>query len=488
MDDLLVALTAKVPLVVIETNDEKRACGQMLDCADGLRKPCYKWTLSDGIKSLARGFQVIEPGQHTDPEAVLKHIKSEMKASVFVLCDFHPFLADSPLNVRLLKDIALNANIIEHVIVLVSHKLDLPEELKSMSLRVKLKLPDDREISRIVREEAQRWSEKRGGRASSDRDALRQLVRTVRGLGHQDVRRLVRTAIFDDGVIDHSDIPAINKSKFELMNMDGVLSYEFAVEKMDQVGGLNGLKSWLNQRQDIFLHCKSEADIPKGMLMVGVQGAGKSLAAKAVAGLWHLPLLRLDFGALYNKFFGETERNLRESLAQAEVMAPCVLWMDEIEKGLATGDTDNGTSKRVLGTLLTWMAERKQRVFMVATSNDISRLPPELMRKGRFDEIFFVDLPDDEARKAIFTIHLNRRDISTIDFDLELLSDAANGFSGAEIEQAVVSALFAARAQEVKLSDQLVLDQIHQTRPLSVVMAEQVAGLRAWAEGRTVRA
>ncbi len=488
MDDLLVAVTAKVPIVVIETNDEKRACEQLLDCAQGLRRPCFKWTVSDGIKSLTRGFQVIEPGQHTEPEAALRHIKSDVQAAIYVLCDFHPFLTDNPLNTRLLKDIALNHSIIEHVIVLVSHKFTVPEELKPLCLRVQLKLPNDQEISRIVREEAKRWSEQRGGRASSDRDALRQLVHTVRGLGHQDVRRLVRTAIFDDGVIDHSDIPAINKSKFELMNMDGVLSYEFAVEQMDQVGGLNGLKEWLRQRQSIFVNGQNDVDIPKGMLLVGVQGAGKSLAAKAVAGLWHLPLLRLDFGALYNKFFGETERNLRESLAQAEIMAPCVLWMDEIEKGLATGDTDNGTSKRVLGTLLTWMAERKQRVFMVATSNDISRLPPEFMRKGRFDEIFFVDLPDDPARRSIFTIHLNRRNISTIDFDLEMLTEAAEGFSGAEIEQAVVSGLFAARAQEVALNDQILLEQIYQTRPLSVVMAEQVAALRAWAEGRTVKA
>jgi AAA+ superfamily predicted ATPase len=353
---------------------------------------------------------------------------------------------------------------------------------------VRLQLPSEREISEIVREEARRWAELRGGKAASDRQALQQLVRTVRGLGHRDVRRLVRTAIFDDGVIDHSDIPAVNKAKFELMNMDGVLSFEFAVQPMDQVGGLENLKQWLGQRQAVFSQHKDAADMPKGVMLVGVQGAGKSLAAKAVASLWQLPLLRLDFAALYNKFFGETERNLRQSLAQAELMSPCVLWIDEIEKGLATGDSDNGTSKRVLGTLLTWMAERKERVFMVATSNDISRLPPELMRKGRFDEIFFVDLPAADARRTIFTIHLNRRKVSAIDFDLDMLVEASEGFSGAEIEQAVVSAVFAARARELPLNDQLLLAQVHETRPLSVVMAEQVAALRGWADGRTVMA
>lgn len=486
MDDLLVALTAKVPIVVIETDDEKRACEQLLDCAQGLSKNCFKWTASDGVKSLSRGLQLVEPGQHCEPEAIVRHIKETPKPGVYLLCDFHPYLTDSPLLVRLLKDIALNHDVIDHVVVLVSHELSIPPELRGQSLRVRLKLPSEREISNIVREEARRWAELRGGKASSDRQALQQLVRTVRGLGHQDVRRLVRTAIFDDGIIDDSDIPAVNKAKFELMDMDGVLSFEFAVQPMDQVGGLDNLKGWLQHRQMAFANSKEQQDIPKGMLLVGVQGAGKSLAAKAVASLWQLPLLRLDFAALYNKFFGETERNLRQSLAQAELMSPCVLWIDEIEKGLAAGDSDNGTSKRVLGTLLTWMAERKERVFLVATSNDITGLPPELMRKGRFDEIFFVDLPAADARKTIFTIHLNRRKVSAIDYDLEMLVEASEGFSGSEIEQAVVSAVFAARAREVPLNDQLLLEQVHETRPLSVVMAEQVAALRGWAEGRTV--
>lgn len=488
MDDLLVALTAKVPLVVIETDDEKRACEQLLDCAQGLNRSCFKWTASDGLKSMSKGLQVIQPGQHVEPEAIARHIKETLHPAVYVLCDYHPYLTDNPLLVRLLKDIALNHDVIEHVVVLVSHELSIPPELRGQSLRVRLQLPSEREISLIVREEARRWAELRGGKASSDRQALQQLVRTVRGLGHQDVRRLVRTAIFDDGVIDDSDIPAVNKAKFELMDMDGVLSFEFAVQPMDQVGGLDNLKNWLQQRRSVFAGGDAGQDVPKGMLLVGVQGAGKSLAAKAVASLWQLPLLRLDFAALYNKFFGETERNLRQSLAQAELMSPCVLWIDEIEKGLATGDSDNGTSKRVLGTLLTWMAERQQRVFLVATSNDISRLPPELMRKGRFDEIFFVDLPSASARRSIFIIHLNQRKISAIDFDLEMLVEASEGFSGAEIEQAVVSAVFTARAQEIPLSDQLLLAQIHETRPLSVVMAEQMASLRGWAQGRTVSA
>ena len=227
-------------------------------------------------------------------------------------------------------------------------------------------------------------------------------------------------------------------------------------------------------------------DTPKGVMLLGVQGCGKSLAAKAVAGTWGVPLLRLDFGTLYNKFHGETERNLRESLKTAEAMAPCVLWIDEIEKGVGTSNTDGGTSHRVLGTLLTWMSEKKTAVFLVATANDIESLPPELVRKGRLDEIFFVDLPTDEVRASIFAIHLKNRDLDPKSYDVLQLSEATNGFSGAEIEQAVVSAYYSAHAQNVGLAMAHILNEIKQTRPLSIVMAEKIAYLKNWAADRTV--
>ena len=223
-------------------------------------------------------------------------------------------------------------------------------------------------------------------------------------------------------------------------------------------------------------------------MLVGVQGGGKSMAAKAVAGLWGLPLLRLDFACLYNKFFGETERNLREALKLAESMAPCVLWMDELEKGLATGEMDGGVSQRVLGTLLTWMAERDAPVFMVATANAVDRLPPELLRKGRFDELFFVDLPDGAVRAEIFRVHLRRRDLEVGNFDLSALARACDGFSGAEIEQVVVAAVYAGQAQSREADQNMLLECIRGTSPLSVLMAEQLEKLRGWASERTVLA
>jgi len=229
-------------------------------------------------------------------------------------------------------------------------------------------------------------------------------------------------------------------------------------------------------------------DRPKGVLLLGVQGGGKSLAAKAVSGFWGIPLLRLDFGTLYNKFFGETERNLRNSLRQAELMAPCVLWMDEIEKGLATGQSDNATSKRVLSTLLTWMAENQSPVFIVATANDITELPPELMRKGRLDEVFFVDLPDKAVREDIFRIHLEKRNMDPSEFELGALADAADGFTGAEIEEAIVSSRYLAGARGDSVMQEDLLGAVNRTFPVSVMRAESISALRDWARDRTVPA
>ena len=308
------------------------------------------------------------------------------------MCDLHPFLADNPKLVRLLKEVAMVDAAHAPTLVLVSHACKLPPEVQRYAARFNLALPSEDELLAIVREEAARWSERnRNRRVRTDNRTLQQVVKNLRGMSHAEARLLARNLICDDGAITQEDLPELNKAKFELLDLDGVLSYEHDTARFADVGGLANLKRWLGERQRMFFAGEG-VDIPKGMLLVGVQGSGKSLAAKAVAGLWGLPLLRLDFGCLYNKFFGETERNLREALALAEQMSPCVLWVDEIEKGLASGDQDGGVSQRVLGTLLTWMAERKSSVFMVATANVIDRLPPELVRKGRFDELFFLSL------------------------------------------------------------------------------------------------
>jgi len=389
--------------------------------------------------------------------------------------------------IRYLKDIALDHERTRNTVVLVSHELSVPAELKRLAAKFDLRLPSDEELMALVRAQAKDWAEQHQGRkVRTDNETLKRLIANLRGVSHSDAQVLIRHAIFGDGAITESDIPEVNRLKFELLDSEGVLRFEYDTETFAAVAGLDNLKGWLALRKNAFL--QANEDRPRGVMLLGVQGGGKSLAAKAVAGYWGLPLLRLDFGALYNKYFGETERNLRNSLKQAELMAPCVLWMDEIEKGLATGQSDNATSKRVLSTLLTWMAENDTPVFIVATSNDITELPPELVRKGRLDEVFFVDLPDPDVRTDIFRIHLEKRGIDTTLFDLNVLAEAADGFTGAEIEEAVVSARYLAGSRGEGVQQDDVLAALHRTYPMSIMRAESIASLRAWAENRTVKA
>ncbi|MFT7654799.1 MAG: SpoVK/Ycf46/Vps4 family AAA+-type ATPase, partial [Candidatus Azotimanducaceae bacterium] len=406
---------------------------------------------------------------------------------LYVLCDFHPYLINEPKNIRFLKDIALGFEKTQNTIVLVSHKLEVPPEIGRMCANINLRLPSDDELMGMVRAQAQEWAKRnQGKKVRTDNRTLKKLIANLRGVSHADAQVLIRHAIYSDGAITESDIPDVNKLKFELMDAEGVLHFEYDTERFSNVAGLTNLKQWLNIRRDALL--EQTEDRPKGVLLLGVQGGGKSLAAKAIAGFWSIPLLRLDFGALYNKFFGETERNLRNSLRQAEQMSPCVLWMDEIEKGLATGQGDNATSHRILGTLLTWMAENESSVFIVATSNDITGLPPELMRKGRLDEIFFVDLPDASIRQDIFRIHLAKRDLNPEEFDLDELAETAKDFTGAEIEEAIVSARYLASARDSVICQRDVKDALERTYPISVLRAESIHSLREWAKDRTVPA
>lgn len=488
--DLAVIIAARVPLVVVETHDEKSTLELLQRVAREHDRALFRWTVTDGLQAARFGLQVEQENQHCAPEAVLEHIKSRGQPGVYMLCDLHPWLADSAKIIRLIKDIALKHEHGSITLVLVSHRLDLPPELGRFAVRFNLDLPTEREILSLVKEEARKWgAHNQGQKVRADSVALHKLATALKGLSQGEVKRLARTAIYDDGAISDGDLPDINRAKFQLLGMDGVVSYSFQAENIDDLGGMENLKAWLALRQKVFSDSRGAdvADSPRGILLLGVQGGGKSLAAKAVAGMWQLPMLRLDMGALYNKYHGETERNLREALALADRMAPCVLWVDEIEKAISAGDSDGGVSQRVLGTLLTWMQEHDSRVFMVATANDISRLPPELMRKGRFDEIFFVDLPGETTRRTIFAIHLRKRNLDPEVFSLEQLSAATEGFSGAEIEQAVVSALYSASAGEGQVDTGAILDEVMATSPLSELMAEKLSQLRNWAAQRNLR-
>ena len=489
--DLELILRSGTPIVVVETADENRLLGLLTRIAvassSAEYRPLYRWSVTDGLQRLDLELQ---PQRHNiEPREVLGHIRAVSRPAIFVLLDFHPYL-DDPVHTRLLKDISLAAAGTGTVLILVSHRITLPDELRSYSARFALRMPDAEERRRLLLEAVEEFQAADPGRqVRIDARALELLVENLGGLDHADTRRLARAAVIDDGALTRSDVPGVMQAKYRLLNQSGILAFEYDTARFRDIAGFSKLKHWLAQRQSAFTSGQPAGlDPPRGILLLGVQGCGKSMAAKAVASAFGVPLLKLDFGSIYNKYHGESERNLRETLATAEVLSPCVLWIDEIEKGLAADDNDSGTSRRVLGSLLTWMAERRSRVFLVATANDVLALAPELIRKGRFDETFFVDLPGAPQRRRIFDIHLRRRSCDASAFDLDALAAASEGFSGAEIEQAVVAALYVAHAEQQPLGDRHLVAELAQTRPLSILMAEKVDQLRHWARSRTVAA
>jgi len=488
--DLELVLRSHTPIVIIESQDEAR----MLELLQGIAMrrattsylPLFRWTITDGLQRLDIS---LEPQSlNSQPTDVLKHIRAVSKPGLYVLLDFHPFL-DDPVHIRLLKDICIQFTNIERQLVLISHKVTVPDELEGFCARFNMALPDGKERARIVKKAADDYANDNPGRhVKIDPKAHDMLIKNLAGLSYADTARLARNAIYIDGAITKSDLPNVMQAKYELLNRGGALQFEYDTASFGDVGGLSRLKAWLSQRRAAFRgdESASHLDAPKGILLLGIQGCGKSLAAKATAAVFGVPLLRLDFGAIYDKYHGETERKLRESLNTADVMSPCVLWIDEIEKGIAGRGGETGTTQRVLGTFLTWMAEKKSHVFVVATANDISSLPPELVRKGRFDEIFFVDLPTAEIRASILAIHLSIRDQPLGNFHIKALAKSMHGFSGAEIEQAVVAALYAAHAKKQSLGTLHIQAEIERTKPLSVVMHERLSAMRQWAAGRTV--
>lgn len=476
----------KTSLVIIKSHEEKRILAMMERFALLHGRHLSRWSITTGLYDGSTGQQAYNTESIED---AFRHINTLPGSSVYVFFDAHHFLGN-PLVIRLIKDLV--DRVPERMLVFVTPEFEMPEDLKEMCSIFEPNLPDCKRSLEILREEARHWMQQSGQKVTATRESVKLLTQHLCGLTESDIRKLCRMSIHDDGALTADDIGKVLRYKHQSLESADLLTLEADVPTLDQIGGLNRLKQWLKIRREVFIDPESSPGLPapRGMLLLGVQGAGKSLAAKCVAGSWQLPLFQLDFGQLYGKYHGESETNLRNALNIARTMAPCVLWLDEIEKGLSTdkGDGDGGVSRRMLASLLTWMNEREERVFIVATANDISTLPPEFMRKGRFDEIFFVDLPKDDARSTVFSIHLGKRKAMLEKFDLAKLVTLSDGFSGAEIEQAIIAASYEAHARRATLGQQDIENAITQTQPLSVVMAEQVEALRQWAASRTVPA
>jgi ATP-dependent 26S proteasome regulatory subunit len=485
VQELCALLRSRFPIILIQSHEEPRILEVLAKAANLENQVLMTWSITCGIRRFGKDDAIYQTNDLLD---ALKHIDKTAQNGIYVLCDAHPGFKD-PVCMRLIREIALSHAKSARTLVFISSKLEeLPPEILRLSAHFHPQLPNRDAIRALVNEEARRYEKQTGEKPRGDKHALEMLIMHLLGMEQDDVRRLVRQALRDDGAIDHDDLRRVLATKYEACGAAS-LAYEESRVKFADVGGLLRLKHWIALRRKPFLDpSAANIDRPKGIVLLGVQGGGKSLVARAVAGEWDVPLMRLDFGALYNKYYGETERNLRNAFAAAEAMSPCVLWIDEIEKGIATddGDGDGGVSRRVLGSLLTWMSERKEPVFIVATSNDISRLPPELIRKGRFDEIFFVDFPSEDARAQIAAIHLKKRGYDPAQFDVAAVAKLSESFSGAEIEQAIVSASFETRARDEVLRSADILAEIERTRPLSVIMAERIDALRMWASERAV--
>jgi ATP-dependent 26S proteasome regulatory subunit len=451
----------------------------------------WLWSVSDGLRDglVARPSR-IENTEH--PAAALLYLSRLDKPVVCVTLDLIGHLKDER-TLRQFRDLLRRFEEVGSHLVMIDYQEEVPGVVAAHATRMEVSLPNEAELEAVVRRAVRAAHQERSIEIDMTRSGLRTVIRNLRGLTRRQAERIINDIVSEDRRFDATDINQVLAAKRQVLQEAGLLEYIEAPVDLSEIGGLRRLKSWLAQRQCAMTEEAAAYGLvcPRGVLMLGVQGAGKSLCAKAIATAWQQPLLRLDPAALYDRYVGESERRLRMSLRQAEMMAPIVLWIDEIEKGFASAasrSTDGGLSQRMFGSLLTWMQEHRSPVFVVATANDIEALPPELLRKGRFDEIFFVDLPGEATRRQIFEIHLRKRARNAEDFALEELAAAAEGYSGAEIEAAIVSALHKTFARKGQLTTQTLLEALKESPPLSITMAERVQALRDWARNRCVPA
>lgn len=486
-------LNASHACIAIATPEESHALELVQAATLGSKRGLYVWSVTKGIYPSIFADSKPLPNTENAAAALYYFAHTLQEPIVAVMLDVACHLSDDR-TLRALRETIAAFRERGSSLILIDHDDKLPPIVAAEATRTELSLPSAAELEKIIRTTLRRLGrENKVIEAKLSKRDLQTILRNLSGLTRRQAEQIIIDIVSEDRKLDADDINAILAHKRQRLHYDGVLEYVEAPVDLKEIGGLKSLKGWLEHRRNSLSDEAVEFGLqpPRGVLLLGVQGAGKSMSAKAVATAWQRPLLRLDPGALYDRYIGESERRLRDALRQAEMMAPIVLWIDEIEKGFASAasrSVDGGLSQRMFGSLLTWMQAHTAPVFLIATANDIDALPPELLRKGRFDEIFFVDLPGEDVRREIFAIHLKRRDRDPKKFDLNALAAASEGFSGAEIEQAVIAAMHEAFAQGEELDTQRIVRVIERSPPLSVTMAERIAALRRWAQGRCVPA
>jgi hypothetical protein len=518
LERLKVLINSSTPIIVMETVEEVRALSLVRAACTELNMAVFEWTIADGLmRSGASGVTApvadlqtrINAARHAadpnapesskaaiyntaDPVQALANLEAMTLEAVFVLKDFHRHL-DSPVVVRRLRDVGQKFSANRRTLILTAPSIPMPPELASLVEFLDLPLPDAERLRDLIRETYTRMAAAHSLKLQLDAPGVEAMAANLRGLTEEEAERAISQTLVGRYALTSDCVTDVLEAKKSMLKRSEMLEFVDANDNMASVGGLENLKMWLAQRRGSW---DSKArdfglDPPKGVIILGVQGCGKSLCARAVAGEWKLPLVKFDTAAVYDKYIGETEKRIQKVFKVAEGLAPCVLWIDELEKVFAgsgpdSASADAGVSSRLLASFLSWMQERKSPVFVAVTCNNVTVLPPELIRKGRFDELFFVDLPGTAERKQIFAIQLSKRKRNATDYDLDRIAAAANGYSGAEIESAVQTALYAAFSQKQDLSTDHLLTALSSTVPLSITRAEEIADLRAWAKNRAV--
>jgi ATPases of the AAA+ class len=509
LDRLKILINSSTPIVVMETVEEMRALSLIRQACGDLSLPIFEWTIADGLvrsggtastpprtiaATLADAASAPRSAMYntTDPAQALANLEPMTSEAVFVLKDFHRHM-DNPVIVRRLRDVGQKFCTNRRTVVLTAPLIEMPQELASLVEFLDLPLPDRDRLREIIRETYTRIAGTHTLKLQLDSNGVDTMAANLSGLTEEAAERAISQTIVGRSALSPECITDVLDAKKAALKRSEMLEFVDTTDTMASVGGLDNMKHWLAQRRGAWDGGALEfgLDPPKGVIILGVQGCGKSLCARAVAGEWQLPLVKFDTAAVYDKFIGETEKRIQKVFRVAEGLAPCVLWIDELEKVFAgsgpdSASADAGVSSRLLASFLSWMQERKPAVFVVATCNNVTVLPPELIRKGRFDELFFVDLPNEVERTQVLAIQLAKRKRHPQNFDLNRIAAAAKGFSGAEIESAVQTALYAAFARKQELGNDDLMGALVSTIPLSITRAEQIDELRTWAKDRAV--
>ncbi|APB33869.1 AAA ATPase, central region [Gloeomargarita lithophora Alchichica-D10] len=486
-DELVTLLKAQYPLIYVVTPEEERAEQWVVQAAQESRVAprVFTWTVTHGLLEYGHPRTNSQHHNTVSPETALDWVIRHKEAGVFIFKDLHPF-TDSPAVNRWLRDAVASFRGTRKTVILLSPVLQVPVELEKEVVVLDFALPSVVQLGDVLAQQLALVKQTR-----LDRGTKEKLIAAAQGLTQDEAEKVFRKAQVRSGRLTEAEVAVVVAEKKQLIRRNGILEYIEEEATLEQVGGLDELKRWLRQRSQAFTERARLYGLPqpKGMLILGVPGCGKSLIAKTTSRLWELPLLRLDMGRIYDgSTVGRSEANLRSALKTAESIAPVILFIDELDKAFAgsagSADSDGGTSSRIFGSFLTWMQDKSSPVFVMATANRVDKLPGEFLRKGRFDEIFFVDLPNQEERREIFRIHLAQRRPEIDRFDLEQLAKVSDGFSGAEIEQAVIAAMYDAFAQDREFTQLDIIAAVKATLPLSRTMTEQVTALRDWAKQR----